>query len=325
MAYLECLVYNSMTEILVEQKDTIMIDFRPITIDNKELYQKYLLDGKERSCEYSFANLYLWGQQNATILHGHMALFSKFGQKCIYPYPVGNGDKKAILDAIIADAKERGILCRITSFDEEGKQTLENLYPGRFQFHYDLGNSNYVYSIDDLADLPGSKYHKKRNHCNHFRTEYPDYSVEPLSEANLLLVKDMVEDWYREKLMDDPQGDYLEEQAAINKAFGNLDALDMEGLVLFAGNEVMAVTLGSRLSDDTFDVHFEKAKGDINGAYSVINQEFAKYIRNKYPDVHFLNREDDLGIEGLRIAKQRYFPHHMKESYWADYLEETLV
>ena len=299
-----------------------MIDFKPITLENKELYQQYLLDGKERGCEYSFANLYLWGRQKATILHGHLTMFSQFNQRCVYPYPVGSDDKKTILDALILDAKERGIPCRITSLDEEGKQTLEALYPGKFHFHCDLGNFDYVYDINDLADLPGRKYQKKRNHCNHFRAEYPDYTVEPLSEVNLPLAKDMVENWYKEKLIENPQGDYLMEQTALAKAFRHFHALELEGLVLFAGNEVMAVTLGSRLSHDTFDVHFEKAKGDINGAYAIINQEFARYIRNKYPEIRFLDREEDMGIEGLRIAKQRYFPHHMQESYWAHLMED---
>ena len=298
--------------------DKTMIDFKPITLENKELYQQYLLDGKERGCEYSFANLYLWGRQKATILHGHLTMFSQFNQRCVYPYPVGSDDKKTILDALILDAKERGIPCRITSLDEEGKQTLEALYPGKFHFHCDLGNFDYVYDINDLADLPGRKYQKKRNHCNHFRAEYPDYTVEPLSEVNLPLAKDMAENWYKEKLIENPQGDYLMEQTALAKAFRHFHALELEGLVLFAGNEVMAVTLGSRLSHDTFDVHFEKAKGDINGAYAIINQEFARYIRNKYPEIRFLDREEDMGIEGLRKAKLSYHPYMMSEIFNAE-------
>ena len=299
-----------------------MIDFKPITLENKELYQQYLLDGINRNCAYSFANLYLWGRQKATILHGHLAIFSQFHQRSVYPFPVGNGDKKEILDALIADAKERGIPCRITNLDENGIQTLKTLYPDQFYFHSDLGNFDYVYDINDLADLRGRKYQKKRNHCNHFRAEYPNYTVKPLSEENLSSVNDMVENWYKERLLENPNGDYLMEHAALVKALQHFRALEMEGLVLSIENEVIAFTLGSRLSHDTFDVHFEKAKNNINGAYAIINQEFALYIRNKYPDICFLDREEDMGIEGLRIAKQRYFPHHMKESCWAHLKEE---
>ncbi len=298
-----------------------MIDFKPIKVEDKERYQKYLLDGSDRSCEYSFVNLYLWGRQNATILHDHMVLFSQFNRKSVYPYPVGNGDKKPVLDAIIADAKERGISCRITSLSEEAKKTLETLYPGMFRFHCDRDGFDYVYAIDDLADLPGKKYQKKRNHCNRFRTDYPDYHVESLNDDNLPKIQQMLSDWYKAKEEENPGSDFFMEQVALNKALKHYQELDMDGLVLFDGDKVLGFTMGSQLSDDTFDIHFEKAWGDVNGAYAIINYEFARYIREKHPEIRFLDREDDMGIEGLRIAKERYFPHHMVEKCWAHLME----
>lgn len=299
-----------------------MIDFKPIKIEEKDLYLQYLLDGSERSCEYSFVNLYLWGRQNAAILHNHIVLFSQFNRKSVYPYPVGNADKKPVLDAIIADAKERGIPCRITSLSAEARETLETLYPGMFHFHCDRDGFDYVYAIDDLADLPGKKYQKKRNHCNRFKSDYPNYHVEPLTDANLYKVREMLDAWYRNKLQENPETDFLMEQIALNKAFKAYHALNLDGLVLFDNEKVLGFTIGSRLSHDTFDIHFEKAWGDVNGAYAIINYEFSRYLREKYSDIHFLNREDDMGIEGLRIAKERYFPHHMVEKCWAHLVEE---
>ena len=96
----------------------------------------------------------------------------------------------------------------------------------------------------------------------------------------------------------------------------------MEGLLLRTDDGAVAMTLGSRLSDDTFDVHFEKALDIADGAYPAINQGFARYLREKYPEVRFLNREDDLGIEGLRKAKLSYNPHHMVEKSWAHLTED---
>lgn len=299
-----------------------MIDFKPIKAEEKDLYLQYLLDGSERSCEYSFVNLYLWGRQNAAILHDHIVLFSQFNRKSVYPYPIGNADKKPVLDAIIADAKERGIPCRITSMSDRAKETLEALYPGMFHFHCDRDGFDYVYAIDDLADLPGKKYQKKRNHCNRFKSDYPAYHVEPLTDANLHKVREMLDAWYRHRLEENPEADFLMEQIALNKAFNAYHALNLDGLVLFDGEKVLGFTIGSRLSHDTFDIHFEKAWNDVNGAYAIINYEFARYIREKYSDIRFLNREDDMGIEGLRIAKERYFPHHMVEKCWAHLAEE---
>lgn len=299
-----------------------MIDFKPVTIQDKAIYEPFLLDGSERGCEYTFANIYLWGRQQATILHNHMVRFSQFNRRSVYPYPVGQGDKKTVLDAIIADAKERGIPCRLTGLYAREKQMLEELYPGMFRFHCDRDSYDYVYDINNLADLPGSKYHKKRNHFNRFRDTYPDYTVEPITTGNLPLATKMVEGWYETKLTENPDSDFHMEQIAINKALKHFEELEMEGLLLLNDGKVFALTLGSRMAHDTFDVHFEKAFADVNGAYAAINCEFARYIRDKYPDIQFLNREEDMGIEGLRIAKQRYYPHHLVEKCWACLLED---
>jgi hypothetical protein len=95
----------------------------------------------------------------------------------------------------------------------------------------------------------------------------------------------------------------------------------MEGIMLLDGDRVLAVTMGSRMNRDTFDIHFEKAREDVDGAYTVVNQEFARYLRLKYPDTAFLDREDDMGLEGLRKAKLSYNPHHMTEKYHATLAE----
>ena len=299
-----------------------MIPFEPIKIENKVLYQKYLLDGTERGCEYSFVNLYAWGRQNATIIHDHLVIYSQFNCRTIYPFPVGTGNKKVVLDALIADAKERGIACRFTGLSAADRETLETLYPKQFHFHCSRDTFDYIYDINDLADLKGRTYQKKRNHCNRFRQEHPNYRVEPLTPNNLPLVEAFAAKWYETKLAENSENDFLMEQTALSKVFRHYEALDIDGLILFDYDKILAFTLGSLCTPNTFDVHFEKGLSDVNGAYAIINCEFAHYIRKKYPQIQFLNREDDMGIEGLRLAKQRYYPHHMIEKYWAHMSEE---
>lgn len=299
-----------------------MIDFKRIELSDKPLYDSYLEKETGRGCEFSFANLYLWGRQSFAEVHGHIVMFSQFNRRSVYPYPLGSGDKKAVLDAIIEDSKARGIPCRITGVNAEGRRTIEELYPERFRFHCDEGAFDYVYSIDDLAELVGKKYHAKRNHLNRFYESYPNYFVEPLCDTNIEKVKKMVSEWYEDKLAADPNGDYYMEKAAIERAFRDYKALHMDGLVLLDGETVLAVTLGGKLSSDTFDVNFEKARAGVNGAYAAINNEFAKYIRKKYPNIKYLDREEDMGLEGLRKAKRSYYPHHMTEKCWACLLED---
>lgn len=299
-----------------------MINFKPITIDDKLIYEKYLKDGKERGCEFSFVNLYLWGRQNAAIIHEHLVLFSQFNRRTVYPFPVGTGDKSAVLDAIINDARERGIPCRITGIRPEQRKIIENLYPDKFRFHGDSGSFDYVYDICDLAELKGRKYQSKRNHCNRFYSANPDYSTQPLTDDNIYLAKELADKWYADKLAENPDADYHMERKALDKALRDYKKLSMDGMILLIGNEAVAFTMGNIMSNTTFDVNFEKARSDVQGAYAVINREFAAYIHSKYPDILYLDREEDMGLEGLRKAKESYYPHHMIEKCWACLLEE---
>ena len=262
------------------------------------------------------------GRQKFALIEGCAVIFSQFDRKTVYPFPVGPGDKKAAVDAIIADAAARGISCRITGLSCENRSFLDSMYPGKFRFHCDEGNHDYVYAIDDLADLKGRKYHSKKNHVNRFLENYPDYRAEPLGVENIDAARRLIDQWYDDRIRENPESDVMMERAAIDKALNTYTDIGMEALVLMNGEDALAVTFGSRLSDDTFDVHFEKAASGVQGAYAVINRDFAGYIREKYPDVKFLNREEDMGIEGLRKAKQSYHPHHRVAKCWAHLTEE---
>jgi len=299
-----------------------MIDFKPLKLSDKELYQDYLLNGEARGCEFSFANLYMWGSASVSRFDDHMIFFARYSGPQIYPFPLGRGDKKPVIDAILKDAKERGIKCRISGIPKSEQPLLEELYPGKFTFHFNRDSYDYIYAIDDLADLKGRKYHRKRNHLHRFRDAVANYRVEPLNENNLPLVRAMSEQWYTQRLSENPATDFCLEKQALEKAFLQYQEIGLECLVLLSGESVLAFTMGSRLSDDTFDVHFEKARTDVDGAYTAINNEFAKYIRNKYPDIRFLNREEDMGIEGLRKAKESYLPHHLFEKCYATLAED---
>ena len=299
-----------------------MISFHRIGLTDKAAYDSILMAAPERGCEYSFANLYLWGRQEIAFLHGCVAFFSHFYGKSVYPYPIGSGDKKAVIEEILRDAKDRGIPVRITGITETDKAELESWFPGRFCLTPSRAGFDYVYSIDALADLRGKKLQKKRNHVNRFRAAHPDYQVLPLDCKTLSLAQHMVNDWYLYRKQTDPQGDYLLENLAMVKAFRDFTPLQMEGIALMDGNQILAVTMGTRLNENTFDIHFEKAREDVDGAYNTVNAEFARYLRLKYPEVRFLNREDDMGLEGLRKAKLSYYPDHMVEKYRAYLTEE---
>ena len=299
-----------------------MIDFHKPQPSEKEAYETILFSCPPRGCEYSFANLSLWGRQNIAFLHGCVAIFSHFYGRSVYPYPIGNGDKKAVIEAILHDSKIRGIPCRITGMTDTDREELEALFPGKFTFRTDRDGFDYVYAIDDLADLKGRKFQKKRNHANRFRLNHPDYEVIPLTSCNMARAQHMINDWYRTRMKEDPDGDYMLENIALSRACNKYADLGMDGILLCDGGEVLAVTMGSRMGADTFDIHFEKALDEADGAYPTINWEFARYLQKKHPELLFLDREEDMGIEGLRKAKLSYYPHHMVEKNWACLLED---
>ena len=293
-----------------------MLDFIAIKPEDKGFYDRYLFHCSQRGCGYNFANLFLWGRQKATVHEGNLAFFCQFNRKSVYLYPVGQ-NVKPTLDAVIHDACMRGIPCRLIGLTEADQTQLEQWYPGQFYFQPDRDNFDYVYSIDALAELKGKKLQRKRNHCNRFRLLHPGCTVAPITDENMPLVTAMLEQWYTQRKEADPTASFRLEQAAIGKALRYRKELDMDGLVLINNGRVIAMTMGSRMSEDTYDVQFEKATEGFDGAYNVINQEFARYLKEKYPEIQWLNREEDMGLEGLRKAKLSYCPDHLIEKRWA--------
>ena len=296
-----------------------MIHFERLTLDKKPEYDALLRHAAHRGCAFSFANLYLWGRQCAARVGDHLLLFSHFDGRTMYPYPVGPGEAKEAIELLMADAAERGIPLRLTGLNAHDVADLQKWYPDRFCFHCGRDGHEYVYAIDDLADLKGKRYQPKRNHVNRFLAEYPDAVIRPLSGETLADAEALAERWYQRRTQEEDAG---MEHAALHRAFAHWKELGLEGLVLYVGGQVVAMTMGSRLDDETVDVHFEKADLDYPGAYAVINRAFARHIREKYPAVKFLNREDDMGLEGLRKAKLSYHPHHMVEKCWAHLITE---
>ncbi len=294
-----------------------MIDFKPSSVNQKEFYTSFFTDKKERGCEYGFSNLVLWGQQNIAEVHGCLVRLSYYSGHIAYAFPIGSGDKGQAIKELLNDAKERGIPCAFMGVYEEDKALLEALHPDKFRFEFARDSFDYIYDINSLCDLAGRKYHQKRNHLHRFKDAYPHYRTVLLTKDNLNLARDLAAAWYKEKLTANPVSDFDMEQLALSRAFRYFDELLLEGMLLMNENEVLAFTMGSRLSDNTFDIHFEKAKENVQGAYAAVNNEFAKHLRDKHPELLFLNREEDMGIEGLRKAKESYRPHHLIEKYMA--------
>ena len=293
-----------------------MIAFQPFVPGDREKYAAYLPFAKERGCEYSFTNLCIWGRQQGAVLEDGVVFFSQFSRKTVYLFPLGE-NRKPLVQALIEDAAQRGIPLRLTGLLEEDCRELESLFPGRFRFHNARSDYDYIYNVRDLALLKGKTYQSKRNFSNRFSKNHPDCRIVPVSKENRTQVEKMLDAWFTARQEKDPHGDFHMEKAALHRALVHREELGLEGIALMEQDRVLAVTLGSQLTEDTFDVHFEKALDTEEGAYARINQAFAAYLAEKYPHIQYLNREDDMGIEGLRQAKLSYHPVRLAEKYWA--------
>ena len=187
------------------------------------------------------------------------------------------------------------------------------LYGDRFEIIEDRDNADYVYSAEKLCNLPGRHLSSKRNHIKHFERN---------GAWELLVVKDgehmdearaFVDEFYKEK--NDPE--LAEEAMAIDEMFRNYEELGFLGGLLYQNGRPVAFTAGTRLGEEVFDTHFEKAMPGVEGAYTMINREFARLVCTEYPEIKYFNREEDMGIEGLRKAKESYHPDILLMKYYA--------
>lgn len=292
-----------------------MLKFHKITLADRETIHNHLYPAVGHGSEYSFANLLLWGEQHVAVADGIPLFFSRFGSWNSYLFPL-SGSLPELVELLRNDARQRGIPLVLFGLSAEETARLETVFPGQFTFRPERDSFDYVYDIERLTELRGKKLQAKRNHCNRFEADFPEWRVLPLTRELLPRCRAFTEAWYRSHYTHNQ--DFSGERRAISTAFDHFDELHMEGIALETSEGVVAFSMGNRIREDTFDVNFEKARADINGAYPMVNREFARCIHEKYPQIRFLNREDDMGIAGLRQAKESYFPDILLEKFIAE-------
>jgi len=300
-----------------------MINFQTPVPADKAWVDARLSQGNYRGCEYSFTNLFSWApayDQRIADVDGFLAVRLKGSLGYGYLWPAGAGDLDAVLTHLEADSEERGEPFRLVCLTPRQMEELEALRPNAFTFTADRDGWDYLYDVDKLSDLAGRKLHAKRNHCKRFEENNPTWVYEDMTPSALAECIEMDAQWdrlSREREGVEEAEDMTNEKKALLLAAQHFEALKLEGGLLRVYGEVVAFTMGDVLSSDTFDVHFEKAYSELQGSYAMINREFARRVRSRHPEIRYLNREDDMGVEGLRRAKESYYPDLMVEKHWA--------
>lgn len=271
------------------------------------------------ACEYNFDNIYLWSraypQQILRVADRLVVRISGNLGPC-HLFPAGRGPLEPALAAARQDAAAQGVPLTLVCVTAQQRQRLEAEYPGRFRFEEDRDGYDYLYDVNRLADLPGKKLHGKRNHIHRFDERFPDWMFLPITRELVPECVELERQWAAAR-QEDADDTLTEESVAVIEALYHMDELALEGGLIRAEGRAVAFSLGSLTTPACFDVHFEKAFGDIQGAYPAINREMARMVRQRHPQVRWLNREDDLGLEGLRKAKLSYYPDILLEKYTA--------
>ena len=290
--------------------------FRDPTPADREWVEPLLRREGIPLCAYNFTNMFCWqgtyGTQIARDLDRVLIRFQNAALGLAYLWPTGKGNPLPALTFLEEDARSQGQPLRFIGLSRYHRNWLEDCWPHRFEFTEMRDSFDYQYSIDRLADLPGKKLQAKRNHINRLNDNCPGWDFTPFTDADAQACLDMNRLWQQEALARSSEAELRSEQEALERAIRYREELGIEGIVLRHGEEILGFTLGSRLTDTIFDVHFEKARADIQGAFPAVNRSFARYLREKYPDLRYLDREEDMGIEGLRKAKLSYGPDHLQ-------------
>ncbi len=321
-----------------------MIPFKSPELNDREAAAKAVADSGYTGSDAGFANIYLLRKKYGTLIAFQDGFLFRYyngvGSRRGYAFPLGAGDPQAALKWIADDARATGRPLEFCLVDEPRAQILREFFnadadsaEAAINFEENRGDSDYIYSAENLATLAGNLYHKKRNHISRFNRTYGQFELCHITPENVDVALDIEKQWLksvagetaceptceceeaaRAECSEDEKS-RMAEYCAIEESLRHFDALGMKGAILYAGEVPVGMTMASEIIPGVWDIHFEKVIGEYadNGGYAVINKLFAE--RLVAAGAKFINREEDIGLEGLRKAKLSYYPLTILDKY----------
>lgn len=294
--------------------------FKNINMESREMLNPYFDLVDYEACEYCFNTLYMWQHLYKTgyyIGDGFAVIVAEYEGNTFSILPLAKKEDMPRVIQFVVDYFEkeqkkiyfRGITQEVVDF-------LKENYPGKFNYIEERDLFDYVYDGESMRELKGRKNVKKRNHINYFKKEYEGrYEYRLLDEKDFDACLELVQEWTSNKEENNAVDEEMEEELiGIKKLFENYsvlkDKLKIAGI--FINGKLEAFTMGEYINPNMALIHIEKANPVIRGLYPFINQQF---LVHEFSDAEFVNREEDLGIEGLRKAKLSYHPVRFVEKY----------
>ena len=289
----------------------IFPEFRPLLLSDKALLDGMLRRFPSELSELTFTNLFAWRKSfgfSIAAFGEHVLIASLKENTLLLMEPIGpSKGKRSVIEHCLR-ARTAGMKVAFIRLSESAAVQFKEV--AGYSIEEDRDNFDYVYRTCDLAELKGRKLDGKRNLVKHFK-ETTDFEFLPLTPSDIPEALSFEDEWCDIKGCASSPG-LSREREAMEEMLRNFQALGLSGGVIRVSGKVVAVTLGERLNQTTCVIHIEKANSAFPGIYQMLNMLFS---RSGCAELDFINREQDLGIPGLRQAKQSYHPHHMVKKY----------
>ncbi|MCM0649859.1 phosphatidylglycerol lysyltransferase domain-containing protein [Clostridium swellfunianum] len=291
-----------------------MLNFKPLNLEDKITFDKYLKPYTFSTCEYSFTNLFIWrkGLDVQYCIINDVLIIKKMDFHGYYHFmqPIGyrKENLKEIIEVLMSYQKEHEMNYLFKDAETSFVHDVKEIFGDKFIIEEDRDNSDYIYDSSKLSSLSGKKLHGKKNHYNNF-IKNNTYHTELINEQNIEDCLKAACEWCKQN---DCKGYLKYELKAIQELLTNSNKLDFIGMAVYVNDILSAFTIGEKVNDDMAIIHIEKASANINGLYAFVNKTF---VETCFSDIPFINREQDLGKEGLRKAKLSYYPVKLEPKY----------
>lgn len=287
------------------------LTLKKLTLDDISKLKPYLNGDIERTCDYTLGGVFIWRDYfdtHYTILDNTLILQNVYDGHTSFSVPHGENTIKSLLSIYryCSDANIPTIFNTVTHTDLELLKSVFSVDVIEERNFFD-----YIYSAEKLSTFSGHKYNGQRNHINAFSAAYPDFKVLPITPQNIGRLADFMKNYESEKIKDSDV--FYEELEKVHEVLSNNDKYEQEGISIDVGGKTVAFAMGETVGD-TLYVHIEKALANVRGAYQMIVKEFVSSSLKKH-NFQYVNREDDVGDEGLRRSKLSYHPIKMIEKY----------
>lgn len=296
---------------IADEMQHTRIDFKDITLDDRELILSYLKQDSFMISDISFGNLFIWRLARKiefAIIYECLVIKTTYIDKNpFFFFPIGAGNKHSCIEILSQYCDDLDILLEFRSLEEKSISILREIF-GDIKPLLNRDRSDYIYLTKNLIELSGRKYHRKKNHLNRFFEEYRGFSFEKIDSNNLQELQDTWHLWSQDHI----DSGLIAESKGIVSVLQNYCALGFRGGLLRFDSRIIAFSFGEVISSELCVIHIEKADIAYRGAYQAINHQLLSHC---FADIKYVNREEDLGIEGLRKAKMSYNPHIILDKY----------